>query len=359
MSVFSSILTFIFLWYNMKKRKNNCLGSFPLEEYSKLFNQVWFGCDYMRLCFNQDIEKFDSWLDNLDFDNSNIWYYDFWDITINYQKIKVSLWVALHFSVSYSWVAVPVFQYVKFNKQTRDLIWYSGKFDVYSSYYRLLELWFFSKNYVTYFIRAFSLEDPFITRYDFRIDFFNNYRHVDIPTPESLIDVHVQSKLEVFKQGWIITNWSVWSKESWRYLMRLYNKKLDTNKKWKWILFSDYLCFESVHRLEYQFESAFCRWFHLSDLIKLEDKIYTSLNLHNNFEGCLFYKYDSSKEINSYNKWSHIQRFKNQTNKFVKAWYNPFILMYDTIVSLYGLDSADDYFTYFLEIYDFMPKCKK
>jgi hypothetical protein len=41
---------------------------------------------------------------------------------------------------------------------------------------------------------------------------------------------------------------------------------------------------------------------HLSDLIKLEDKIYTSLNLHDNFDGCMFYKYDTSKEINDFTK---------------------------------------------------------
>lgn len=337
----------------MKRKKNNSLGSFPLEEYSKLFNQIWFGCDYLRLCFFNSIDKFEYWLDNLDFDNSNIWYYNFWDIDLTYQKIKVSLWSALHFSVSYSWVSVPVFQYVRFNKQTSDITWYIGKFDVYSSYYRLQELWFFTKNYFWNFIRALTNEDPSITRYDFRIDFFNNFVRVDIPTPESLLSIHVQSKVEVFKQWKELTNWSVWSKDSGRYLIRLYNKKLDTNKKWKWILFSDYLCYESVHRLEYQFESSFCRWFRLSDLIKLEDKIYTSLNLHNNFEGCLFYKYDFSKEINAYNKWSHIQRFRNQADKFVKAWYNPFTLMYDTIVDLYGLSNAEDLFTDFLQSYNF------
>ena len=343
----------------MKKRNNNCLGSFPLEEYSKLFNQIWFWCDYLRLCFYNSVERFDYWLDSLDFDNSNIWYDSFWWIDFSYQKIKVSLWVALHFSVSYSWVPVPIFQYVKFNKQTSDITWYSWKLDVYSSYYRLSELWFLWKNFISIFIRSFTSEDPSITRYDFRIDFFNNFVRVDIPTPQSLVTIHSQSRVELFKQWNKITNRSIGSKNSGRYLIRLYDKKIDTNKKWKWILFSDYLCFESVHRLEYQFESSFCRWMHLSDLIKLEDKIYTSLNLHDNFEGCLFYKYDTSKDINDFTKWSHIQRFNNQTKKFVNAWYNPFTLMYDTIVLLYGLDGAEDYFTDFLESYDFRRKCKK
>jgi hypothetical protein len=50
------------------------------------------------------------------------------------------------------------------------------------------------------FIRSFTSEDPSITRYDFRIDFFNNFVRVDIPTPQSLVTIHSQSRVELFKQ---------------------------------------------------------------------------------------------------------------------------------------------------------------
>lgn len=356
MSVFYTILTFNFLLYNMKKRKNNPLWSFDILWYAENFHQVWFWCDYLRFCYKNSIERFDYLLEQIDFDNSNFWVYHVLWFDLSYQKIRASNWIALNFSVSYSWVSIPIFQYLKFNKETSELIWYYWKFDVYSSYFRLLELNYFSRRFVESWLISLTSENPVITRYDFRIDYFNFQRLISVPSPESCLTLSPQSRSTVYRSWWIITDWSVWSKNTWRYLIRLYDKKIDTDKKWKWILFSDYLCFESVHRLEYQFESSFCRGFHLSDLTRLEDKIYTTLWIHDNFDWLTFYSYDSTKEINDYNKGRHIQRFQNQTKKFVEAWYNPFVLMYDTIVKVYGIEDAEDLFTEFLKQYDFKFK---
>lgn len=337
----------------MKKRKNNTLSSFDIQKYSESFDQIWFWCDYFRLVYSNPIDKFEYYFNLLDYDNSNFWFVEYWWFTLTYQKIPTSIWSWLTFSIEYSWVSVPIFQFVRFNKQTKEMLWYYWKIDIYSAFYRLVDLWYLKKYFVHEYLISLSWENPLITRYDFRIDYFNKYWDVFIPLPEDVLSVSTQSRVEVHKRWWLITNRWVWSKKSWKYYIRLYDKKIDTDSKWKWILYTDYLCYSSVHRFEIQFQSAFCRWFHLSDLIKLEDKIYTTLWLSTLYDWIQFYTYDSSKEINEYNKWSHIQRFNNQTKKFVNAWYNPFVLMYDTIVNLYGVEFAEDSFTDFLQSYDF------
>lgn len=336
----------------MKWNKNNSsLGSFPILKWADNFTEVWFWCDYLRLCFHEDIEKFRYYIELLDFDNSNTWFFNFWWVDYTYYKEKTPIWISLKFLVSYSWVSIPVYEWLCFDKNTRDFTWYYWKFDVYGAYFRLVELQYFKKLDFAKFIKNFSKDDPNITRYDFRIDYFNKFNYISIPEPKNIIKIHSQSKVDIHYMNFTPTNWGVWSKNTWRYYLRYYDKKLDTNSKWKWILYSDYLCYESVHRLEYQLESAYCRWFKLSNLIKLEDKIYTSLKIDKLFNWCNFYSYDVSKEINSYNKWRHIQRFRNQVNKFVNAWYNSFQLLYDSLVDLYGTDWAELQFQEFLDKY--------
>lgn len=308
--------------------------------FSKDFDSIGFGCDWLTLSYSKPINYLDKFMFSVDDDNSNFCIIEHFWKEFTYQKILSSLWYALSFNYVYNWVSFPMFQYVKFNNQTKHITWRSAKISIYWSYFRLEEIWEFSKNYLITFINSFSEEDPKITRYDFRIDRFSK-KVISIPEVENICSPSVQSRVVVWRQGWKLIDWGVWNKNTDRYYLRYYDKKIDTDNKNKRILYSDFMKYKSVHRFEIEFLSAFCRGYSLSDLKLLEDKIYSVLGLKDfEYNDSLFYKYDSDFEITPENSWKFIDRYINLSKKLLRAWYSPYQLIEESIIATYWKDVA-------------------
>ena len=184
-------------------------------------------CDYLRLCYKDESDFVEDSINLVDIDNSNFFTRKIWGHTFTIKKWFCTLWIKLDFSISFNDVSVPVAQFVKFNENSQYLFKCYWKFDLYWSLFRLIDMWYFQKSMILLLKVLISEEDPKITRYDYRIDFFSmkNYK---IPEIEEFINyVHTQSKTSEFREGWELTNWLVWSKNNWRYAIRYYDKLLE------------------------------------------------------------------------------------------------------------------------------------
>lgn len=91
-----------------------------------------------------------------------------------------------------------------------------------------------------------------ITRIDYRLDFFMD-SVCAVPTVDTiLLHSFSRSSIREWKKGNCLTNWQCGNKESKAVVFRLYDKKLDTEKKHKDSLYVDYNRFDAVHRIEFE-----------------------------------------------------------------------------------------------------------
>ena len=322
--------------------RKSVLNSINIRWILDSFDRIDLWCDYLSVNYKDSVEKLDWLLFWIDTDNSNFAVYDFNDKEFTYVKTPTSIGWALTFNYVYNWVSFPLLQYVKFNKQTRLLVWKSWKINVYWSYYRLEEIGEFRKWYIIDLIKDFSDEDPRISRYDYRVDYFSVDNVIDVPEINQVLDyLSPQSSTIKYFEWDKLIDWSVWKSDTWRYKIRYYDKKIDTDKKNKWILYSDFVKYKSVHRFEFEFLTAFCRFFKLSQIHDLEWKIIDVLKISNHmFQDSLFYTYDSDCEITDDNAWKFIQRYINLSKKLLKAWYSPYQLIEEAIIWTYWKDVA-------------------
>lgn len=320
--------------------RKTVLNSIKIKENLKNFDKIDFGCDFLTLSYTDSIHYFNElmfWIDN---DNSNFWVLNICWHSFSYNRLVTWNWIWLTFIVDYNWIPTPIFQYVKFDKHNRELLWKSAKITIYGAYFRLQAIWEFDYKELLNYIKSISWEDPVITRYDFRIDYFSFNKEVCTPwITDILWYIHSQSNIVTWKQWWKLIDWRVWSPNSWKYIIRYYDKKIDTNKKDKRFLYTDYLDYKSVHRLEIEFGRNFCREYSLSDLSWLERKVINVLWLGSTiFDSNLFYQYNSNSEITLDNATNFIKRYNNLSDKLFKAWYSPFGLVESFLCAKYWKD---------------------
>lgn len=322
--------------------KKSVLNSIRIYENLSKFNNIDFWCDYLRLSYTHWILKFDELLFWVDSDNSNFWTLEICDHVFTYTKMLTPNWFALTFLTEFNWVVVPIFQYVHFNKQSTLLFWKSAKLDVYGAYFRLESIGEFGFHSLFHYIQWLSVENPEITRFDYRVDYFSRDKFIDVPLPEDILwYIHSKSSRTEWKKWNDLVDWHIWNSETWRYAIRYYDKKIDTNKKDKWFLYTDFLDYKSVHRLEIEFWRAFCREYSLSDISFLEDKIIWVLGINwMIYDKSIFYQYSSDSEITLENAWNYIKRFQNLSSKLFKSWYNPLRIIEQQIIWQYWIDVA-------------------
>ena len=106
-----------------------------------------------------------------------------------------------------------------------------------------------------------ALEEYYITRFDFRIDFFHehNIKHLtynDVYTINARKD---KDNLIVDKKSKkLYTGWCAWCRKDKYIYTRMYQKQIEALDKWHWELYIDYLEYPwKVWRLEFEFLSKF------------------------------------------------------------------------------------------------------
>jgi len=120
-----------------------------------------------------------------------------------------------------------------------------------------------------YILEAFS--SYYLTRYDFRIDFFHPDRNfVDIPKYKDIRITkrkHWDTPFENFEPSKDVPKWylnhdytwyTVWKRSNKYVYLRFYHKQVDIFRTWEKTLYYDYINYSgSVWRLEFEFGSRF------------------------------------------------------------------------------------------------------
>jgi hypothetical protein len=233
-------------------------------------------------------------------------------------------------SVSYNDISVPIMCYTEFNIYTKMITGKMGRIDLYGSYFRLCQIW-----ELELFNFDWLNSDMWISRIDYRIDLFNDYDLIKIPKVQNILNIRKNANYQLYKIWDTITNWQYGNKTSERIFYRFYDKKLDSEKKWKQFLYQDFFSFKTVHRFEMQFWNHFCKWYVFSDIYNLLQKIKNYIWWENNW--CIFYKYDSKFEINN----KYIQKFGSMANKIYINWKNPYLYLTDFLLKIKNVPKED------------------
>lgn len=221
------------------------------------------------------------------------------------------------------------------------------KFNIYDFITELVSYW--QKHIDRYLV---ALEEYYITRFDFRIDFFhkNEIKHLeynDVFLSDSRKDV---DNLVVDKHSKkIYTGRTAWNRKNKYIYTRMYQKQVQALDSWHWELYYDYLSYNwKVWRLEFEFLSKFTtaryeswKWCSLSDEFinhTLSKQIFEYLGVS---EKNWFFSKPKSKidipfEFYSLHRKKHfITTLKNWGVKLLDAWINPFIIINEGIKEKY------------------------
>lgn len=311
------------------------LESLRLSDTIRKFDKWGCGCDYLRMSYKNSVEFFEDHIWLLDIDNSNFstinidWY------VFTVQKIYCSQWIWMFFSCSYNDVSVPCFEFVKFNENANYLFKSYWKLDFYWSFFRLVEIWYFPKSIFLSINDLFWEENPTLTRFDYRIDFFSYNKKITVPTREEFFSYKHSQSLYDPKYVWeVLTNWLLWSKDNWRYAIRYYDKLVDSDKKQKVFLYQDYFKYKTVHRLEFELQRNFLKWFTFFDFYdwQVQDKIESILHINDKlFNWSIFYQYEDDFRITDKNKVQYLKRYSTSCVRLAKNWINPLIQCYKSL----------------------------
>lgn len=214
-----------------------------------------------------------------------------------------------------------------------------GKFNIWDF---LVNLVSYDVNHVDKFIVA--LWKYYITREDFRIDFFhpNNVKHLkyeDVFTANArknidnlVIDRHSKK---------IYTGWTAWNRKDKYVYTRMYQKQVEALDKWHGELYIDYLEYEwKVWRLEFEFGSKFTT---ARKKVSFFDEFYNHELSNQIFEylwlspkNWYFSKPKNKIDIpfsklDPYRQKRIITQTINNISKIHQAWYNPFLLCIESI----------------------------
>ena len=304
------------------------------------FDKWGCGCDYLRLCYKDSSEYIEDTLELLDCDNSNFKTEEIWDHILTIVKDYNKLWSSLTFSISYNDVSVPIAQFVKFNENTSYNTKSYWKFDFYWSLFRLIDMWFVDKSLILLLKVKISEENPKVTRFDYRIDFFS-MKEKKVPSPEQFLNyIHSQAKIRDFKfWNWDYQSWDYWkSSKKWnnnnRYALRYYNKLDDSDDKNKIFLYQDYFIYNSVHRFEIEFQPNFLKWYTFYDFydwviqLKIESILWLSEKM---FKWPLFYVYQSDYVLRDKDKVRYLKTYSSMSVRLAKNWINPLIQCYKSL----------------------------
>lgn len=314
--------------------------------YHKKCDAVDAGVDYLRLSYSWDYNSFNiynylvkwdsewyvseldldsdsyqnySWIDS---DNSNFAYISISNEMLSAVSVRVKGgWDGIVFSCSYNGYSVPLFLYRDFHKY--------HIFDFYGSCFRFIEIEYLGKDYISSVLNYFGFCDKSelnITRIDYRLDFFMN-TDCKVFHYNQLLNHNINnSNCRTWHSWKTLTNWQVWDKNSRTAVFRLYDKLLDSKKKWKEFLYFDYFRYKNVHRLEFECWIKFCKDFTFDLYDKLLEKVNCVFGINNQKRlGPIFYRYNTNKlvytrkEIDIY--MSYIKKDIKRLNfNYINSW---------------------------------------
>lgn len=306
-----------------------------LKEQLRKADVLRSGCDYLRLNFKNPIPFFDRILEQINTTNTNFVNID----GLTYEKLFLSSWPCLKVSTVSQEQAIPIFLFNLFwNWFSKNWYW---RLDFYGMFFRMFELGELLGDpiaRVKWFLQDKTSENPLVTRYDFCYDLFYKNK-TPLPKRQKFFkkdlltwDEKINKKTKHYEiWAWNTReSWSLGSKSNKRYVIRMYDKVLDVSSKGKQWFYWDYFWYESVHRFEVQFGSHFCKPHTLEYLDVLVSKINVFFDVKQDFyDGLMFYQYNSSYDINDFNRLFFTKTFIGKAKKFINSGINPYMVLFD------------------------------
>lgn len=282
----------------------------------------------------------------------------------------------------YEWNSYDLidFRFYNLDSQKAKINWYLSDILIHWKAYRLqvvsgwkFNIFDFLTDLICYDVKIkdrylVALEEYYITRFDFRIDFFhkNEIKHLSYNDVYSnnarkgvdnlVIDRHSKK---------IYTGWTAWNRKDKYVYTRMYQKQVEALDKWCGELYYDYLDYEwKVRRLEFEFLSKFTtarKNISFSDEFinhELTKQIFEYLWLSE--KNWYFSKPKNKVEIpfnklSLYKKKRIITQTMNNVSKLHKGWINPYIIVNKAIgdcdVFFKDKQVLDNYFD--MALYDF------
>ena len=300
-----------------------------LEKNSEKFSE-WI--DYIRVKINLDLDKkilnyFDTIIWTIDNDNSNIYIDNSFEFPITWNKIYLPTGPALIWTIVFRNISIPCFCYNEFHETNKRLFKSYWKFDFYWQFFRLREIQFISDDFYYFFFKIFWQSQ--VTRLDYRFDFFNYYEN-KLFSPDLIITEAKNTPWKDYKTWENVHSWLRWTKTSYQWLVRWYDKLKDINSKWKMGLYWDYFQFNTIYRLEFEFLHKWCYGFILDDLEQLKQKCINHINFKPLW--CERYKTYDLLDLSNY---SDRIKYIRTSNWYLKHLIENNINIFDLVEDLY------------------------
>jgi hypothetical protein len=266
---------------------------------------------------------------DLDTDNSNFWVVKFHDELLSITKYSAPSGEAYLFSCTYETISIPIFVITEFSTAHSSFCNNQrGITHFYGAFYRLIELWHFSDDFLIKINTIF--QDCPITRLDYRFDFCSFEQKQTLPLPEEVLpNIRSNKKRRLYYRWARIQSWDVWNKDNKTIFIRLYNKldELWWNIK-KTYLYSDVDKFNSFYRLEYEFWIKWCAWFLWKDVDELVQKAFSTSWLEKNWFHWNLYKPTLALDLSDkIDKLRYIKIFRSMAKNLKKNWVNPYLII--------------------------------
>lgn len=345
----------------MQKNNKN-----KLRKFQKSYEKWWCWFDWLRckILDSNDLSNFEDWLSKLtaaDYDNSNFITIYNQDHNITFVKIQWSKWTIYMWSIIFRDISIPICVLEINSKYQREFTGQLWWFLLYGSFFRLVDIGYINSN--TWWIKDIiysKISDLYISRVDYRFDFFTNQKNKKLPMPSSIFNVRANTriffdtnwKIKQKKAIWDVTGWRSWSKSSKRILIRAYDKLLDSEKKGKRLLYADYFEWAKVHRVEYEFLNSYTSEYRVKQLNKLKLKIYWTLwfspKIWNEF-----ITYDKVDLSDIQNRFKYSYTTKWYMKNCLSNWINLFGLLDDVFQqSWYSVNEIQVLLKDYLERYN-------
>lgn len=372
------------LFENCVTSKRSNIRVKNLQKYAMKCEQILYGCDEMKLISQDDVlsncpcfqkivyngtNSKDVLLDCNEFQNC---IFDSISVTLDvYETCLLYKVMAVYDWNVYDLVDFRFFslnsQKVKVNGYMSDILihWKAWRLQVVSWW--KFNIYDFLTDLVTYECKERSrfliaLESYYITRFDFRIDFFhsNDVKHLNYE------DVFTQNARKSFdslvidrKSKKLYTWRTCWNRKDKYIYTRMYQKQIEALDKWLGDLYYDYVNYNwKVWRLEFEFLSKFTTYpekVSFSDEYlnhELTKKIFQYIWLSE--KNWYFSKPKNKIEVpfvslSLYKKKRLITQTMNNVVKLYKGWINPYIIVNQALIENDSLFKDNQVLHYFYE----------
>lgn len=237
-----------------------------MTKFEQKSDKIIKGCDYIQWKIENSSCFTSSIFDGLNSTNTTEKNMIFWEyevhITCTNENKQYQQWSLVVNTIDFGVVDILFIKRFMPDTLMRKQ-WSLGMFKIYGSFFRLQKLGRIDWDFFTLLWLADILNST-ITRYDYNIDFFGSPM---LPREEIIRSLKFRDSTNYGYKDYELGSKSTGRSDGFNSdnshsdscFVRCYDKKSDTTKKHKELLYSDYMNYkQDIRRLEFEFNSKFC-----------------------------------------------------------------------------------------------------